>query len=60
MLSTNHMQGESMSFEELNVPKNHIYLFKPQVYQIPVAVSKCGRSIAGNIWYNVRVIFLVQ
>ncbi len=30
MRFTNHMQGESMSFEELNVPKNHVYLFKPQ------------------------------
>lgn len=25
MLSINHMQGESMSFEELNVSKNHVY-----------------------------------
>ena len=23
-----------MSFEELNVPKNHIYLFKPHFYLI--------------------------
>ncbi len=29
MPNTNHMQGESMYFEELNVPQNHIYLFKP-------------------------------
>ncbi len=33
MPNTNHMQGESMYFEELNVPQNHIYLFKPQIYQ---------------------------
>ena len=26
----NHMQGESMCFAELNIPKNHVYLFKPQ------------------------------
>lgn len=24
-----------MSFEELNVPKNHIYLFKPQQENLP-------------------------
>jgi len=49
MLSTNHMQGESMSFEELNVPKNHIYLFKPQIPGISVSRDQHPNPI----WYNI-------
>ena len=41
MLTTNYMQGESMSFEELNVPKNHVYLFKPQ------SQGDCPRMLEG-------------
>ena len=37
-----------MSFEELNVPKNHIYLFKPQAEKIlttPLAIAPVGLHI---------------
>ena len=54
MLSTNHMQGESMSFEELNVPKNHIYLFKPQPCEISFDGVK-GITKGRLIWYNIRM-----
>ena len=41
-----------MFFEELNVPKNHIYLFKPQA-KVPRLYSMHARRICRGIWYNV-------
>ncbi len=43
-----------MSFEELNVPKNHIYLFKPQPCEISFDGVK-GITKGRLIWYNIRM-----
>ena len=40
-----------MSFEELNVPKNHIYLFKPQLTFVRRKEHKIQHAKCG-FWYN--------
>ena len=39
-----------MYYAELNVPKNHVYLFKPQ----PPAVRKFPSPTPPEKWYTVR------
>ena len=40
-----------MSFAELNVPKNHVYLFKPHTRRVEGNAPYCSPK-ASDLWYN--------